>query len=63
MYRLFFLILPGVVGPFPDGVDQPLTVAGFFDGQVEDTVVADFQKLCKVLRNQKVVASLDPCRR
>jgi len=33
----------------------------FFDSEVEDALVVNFEKLGQVFRDQEILASLDPC--
>lgn len=54
--------LRGFHGFFSDRINEVLPFARVFDGEVEDALVIDLQKLCEVFGNQQILASLDSCR-
>src|SRR6266705_712776 len=56
------LVLSGVAVLVSDGVDESLSLGCFFDGEVEDALVVDFEKLCEVFGDQEILARLYACR-
>ena len=56
------LVFRRVAGFLPDGVDEPLALARIFDGQVEDTLVVDLEKLRQVFGDKEILRSLNPRR-
>ena len=56
------LVFRRVARFLPDGIDEPLAFLRVFDGQVEDTLVVDLEKLHQVFGDKEILRSLNPRR-